>query len=79
MHLHSLFSLNLPFYEHKKRPSYIENLINGMKNKKSIEYKSPGDTFVITVERKNSRPTKECAGQKCNLQEIVTECDEKIQ
>ena len=26
MHLLSLFSLNLPFYEHKKRPSYKENM-----------------------------------------------------
>ena len=39
---------------------YIENLINGMKKENSIEFKSRGDTFVITVERKKIVDPLEC-------------------
>ena len=78
MHLYSLFSFNLPFYEHKKRPSYIENLINGMKNKKSIEYKSPGDTFVITVERKKIVDPLECRPLKIHTVNSSTDYHQNI-
>ena len=44
MHLLSSFSLNLPFYEHKKRPSYV--LIFLVKNQEIIQ-DSGGITSLI--------------------------------
>ena len=38
MHLLWLFSLTLPLYEHKKRPSYIRNMLHFYINLKPITY-----------------------------------------